>query len=150
LSNFLYLGDISNGKNLTQIENLKIENILNLSSEIVEYPKKIHSLHLKTDVSIPLEECVEYIQESKGRVLVFCDDGVSKGATVVTAYLMQDLKKKGSTFNPIVCVTSVERCRPMVKVEKKHFGQLMAFEKELSNGEEKKLVEDNIEVISID
>jgi protein-tyrosine phosphatase len=150
LSNFLYLGDISNGKNLTQIENLKIENILNLSSEIIDYPKNIHALHLKTDVSIPLEECVEYIKESKGRVLVFCDDGVSKSATAITAFLMQDLKEKGSTFNPIVCVTSVERCRPMVKVEKKHFSQLMTFEKELLNVDKKELLENNIEVISID
>eukprot|EP01080_Neovahlkampfia_damariscottae_P009405 gene9405-1613_t len=154
LSNFLYLGDFSNGNSLEQIQNLKIENVLNLSTKKVDLPKYINQLHLITDYNeLPIEESIKFIENSKGRILVFCDDGVSKSAAIVCAYLMLDLKLKESKYSPIIVVTSVERCRPMVKIEKQHYAQLFDYEKELS-GEKKDMKqlmeEESIELISID
>jgi len=63
---------------------------------------------------------------------------------------MLDLKEKGSKYSPIVVVTSVERCRPMVKIEKEHYSKLFEFEKELSGEEKKEPFEESIELISID
>lgn len=72
------------------------------------------------------EESFNYIEEAKGKIFVHCMGGVSRGPTIVIAYLM---KKEGLGFND--AINFVKGKRKWVKPNWGFTGQLKEYEEEL-------------------
>eukprot|EP01080_Neovahlkampfia_damariscottae_P009566 gene9566-1769_t len=97
----LYLGSIRSASNRSLFEQLNIKNVLTVAHGINPFHEEIANYKI---ISIPdesssdlyslFDECIDFIIESmkQGPVLVHCQAGVSRSATIITAFIM---KSKG-------------------------------------------------------
>lgn len=121
LDEFLYLGS-QDSVDLANITDLGISHVLsvgiempNIGSNSVEKSVFIPCLDLpETDLRSIIAECNEFIESVKecgGRVLVHCNAGVSRSASVVIGYLMLI---NGMTFADAYGFVKLKRscCRP--------------------------------------
>lgn len=129
INEFVLLGSVNHAESRNYISFLEIECILNMASEIrnkhvgkkfskgdkqweIEYKKLGIDDSILYDVLPMIEDAVQFIDESvrnRKRILVHCQLGISRSATVVIAWVMKHRNwdfKRSFEF--------VRRCRPQV------------------------------------
>lgn len=139
----LYLGNNSNATDLNQLRHKKdtITHILNIQrnstcpfeDEGFKYlVKELDDLPAERLLDI-LRDAIDFIDEgmSGGKVLVHCDTGKSRGASIVIAYLM---KTEKLTFKKALAKVNIERKKMFQEPVKPNHGfvrQLRQFEKKI-------------------
>lgn len=138
---FLYLGNEKDAQDLGRMVTLNIGHVLNVTTHLPLYHVESGALRYKRlpatdnskqDLRQYFEEAFEFIeeaqQEGKG-VLIHCQAGVSRSATVVIAYLMKHtLMTVGDAYK------FVKGKRPIISPNLNFMGQLLEFESDLNAG----------------
>ncbi|XP_058016588.1 dual specificity protein phosphatase 10-like isoform X1 [Ahaetulla prasina] len=138
---FLYLGNERDAQNLEILLHLNVGHVLNVTTHLPLYHADSGRLHYKRlpatdnnrqDLRQYFEEAFEFIEEAhqsgKG-VLVHCQAGVSRSATIVIAYLMKHtLMTMGDAYK------YVKGRRPVISPNLNFMGQLLQFETDLNAG----------------
>nr|XP_020456150.1 uncharacterized protein LOC109960409 [Monopterus albus]XP_020456151.1 uncharacterized protein LOC109960409 [Monopterus albus] len=137
---FLYLGNERDAQDLDLLLRLNIGYVVNVTTHLPLYHVS-SGLHYKrlpaTDNSKQnlrqyFEEVFEFIEEayqSGQGVLVHCQAGVSRSATIVIAYLM-----KHTLMTMTDAYKYVRSRRPVVSPNLNFMGQLLEFERDLNSG----------------
>lgn len=135
LSEFLYLGS-QDAVSAENVQRYKLTHILSVGIELpsVELPSKIRCKHLpcldlpETDLlHYVLPVAIDFIEEAhaaKGCVLVHCNAGVSRSASVVIGYLMQ---RRDMRFEE--AYNLVKSWRPCIQPNAGFMQQLKKFHK---------------------
>ncbi|XP_026545305.1 dual specificity protein phosphatase 10-like [Notechis scutatus] len=138
---FLYLGNERDAQNLEILLHLNVGHVLNVTTHLPLYHAESGRLRYKRlpatdnnrqDLRQYFEEAFEFIEEAhqsgKG-VLVHCQAGVSRSATIVIAYLMKHtLMTMGDAYK------YVKGRRPVISPNLNFMGQLLQFETDLNAG----------------
>ncbi|KAM4721995.1 uncharacterized protein WCC33_008257 [Rhinophrynus dorsalis] len=138
---FLFLGNERDAQDLSRMVTLNIGHVLNVTTHLPLYHVESGALRYKRlpatdnskqDLRQYFEEAFEFIeeaqQEGKG-VLIHCQAGVSRSATVVIAYLMKHtLMTVGDAYK------FVKGKRPIISPNLNFMGQLLEFESDLNAG----------------
>ncbi|OCT84092.1 uncharacterized protein dusp10.2.L isoform X2 [Xenopus laevis] len=138
---FLFLGNERDAQDLNRMVNLNIGHVLNVTTHLPLYHAESGALRYKRlpatdnskqDLRQYFEEAFEFIeeaqQEGKG-VLIHCQAGVSRSATIVIAYLMKHtLMTVGDAYK------FVKGKRPIISPNLNFMGQLLEFESDLNAG----------------
>ncbi|KAM8939019.1 uncharacterized protein RCH25_052597 [Pelodytes ibericus] len=138
---FLFLGNEKDAQDLGRMVTLNIGHVLNITTHLPLYHAESGALRYKRlpatdnskqDLRQYFEEAFEFIeeaqQEGKG-VLIHCQAGVSRSATVVIAYLMKHtLMTVGDAYK------FVKGKRPIISPNLNFMGQLLEFESDLNTG----------------
>uniref|UniRef100_A0A1A8IW62 protein-tyrosine-phosphatase n=1 Tax=Nothobranchius kuhntae TaxID=321403 RepID=A0A1A8IW62_NOTKU len=137
---FLFLGNERDAQDLDLLLRLNIGFVVNVTTHLPLYHVSV-GLHYKrlpaTDNSKQnlrqyFEEVFEFIEEAyqsgKG-VLIHCQAGVSRSATIVIAYLM-----KHTLMTMTDAYKYVRSRRPVVSPNLNFMGQLLEFERDLNSG----------------
>ncbi|KAK2846020.1 hypothetical protein Q7C36_010874 [Tachysurus vachellii] len=138
---FLYLGNEHDAQDLDQMQRLNIGYILNVTTHLPLYLYDLGMFKYKrlpaTDSNKQnlrqyFEEAFEFIEEAhqagKG-LLIHCQAGVSRSATIVIAYLM-----KHTWMTMTDAYKFVKMRRPIISPNLTFMGQLLEFEEDLNNG----------------
>ncbi|KAG7464457.1 hypothetical protein MATL_G00165810 [Megalops atlanticus] len=138
---FLFLGNERDAQDLDLLLRLGISYVVNVTTHLPLYHLATGLVHYKrlpaTDSSKQnlrqyFEEVFEFIEEAhqSGRgVLVHCQAGVSRSATIVIAYLM-----KHTLMTMTDAYKYVRSRRPIVAPNLNFMGQLLEFERDLNSG----------------
>ncbi|KAJ8338034.1 hypothetical protein SKAU_G00370000 [Synaphobranchus kaupii] len=138
---FLFLGNERDAQDLELLLRLNISFVVNVTTHLPLYHLATGLVHYKrlpaTDSSKQnlrqyFEEVFEFIEEAhqSGRgVLVHCQAGVSRSATIVIAYLM-----KHTLMTMTDAYKYVRSRRPVVSPNLNFMGQLLEFERDLNSG----------------
>lgn len=137
---FLYLGNERDAQDLDLLLRLNIGYVVNVTTHLPLYHQKAGLRYKRlpaTDNSKQnlrqyFEEVFEFIEEayqSGQGVLVHCQAGVSRSATVVIAYLM-----KHTLMTMTDAYKYVRSRRPVVSPNLNFMGQLLEFERDLNSG----------------
>ncbi|KAK7915852.1 hypothetical protein WMY93_011613 [Mugilogobius chulae] len=137
---FLYLGNERDAQDLDLLLRLNIGFVVNVTTHLPLYHQKAGLRYKRlpaTDNSKQnlrqyFEEVFEFIEEayqSGQGVLVHCQAGVSRSATVVIAYLM-----KHTLMTMTDAYKYVRSRRPVVSPNLNFMGQLLEFERDLNSG----------------
>ena len=136
----IYLGNLVSAKDLPLLKSLKIESVLSLcnNSSKIEYNeneishKRINAEDLPDfDISRHFGVCNKFINEErikKRNILIHCNGGVSRGATILIAYIMNFEKKNLKESFDIV-----KEMRDQISPNKGFIKQLKMYEEELVN-----------------
>nr|XP_032803566.1 dual specificity protein phosphatase 10 [Petromyzon marinus] len=138
---FLFLGNEQDAQDLAQLQRLNIGYIINVTSHLPLYHYERGALRYKrlpaTDsckqnLRQYFEEAFEFIEEAyqsgKG-LLIHCQAGVSRSATIVIAYLM-----KHTRMTMTDAYKFVKGKRPIISPNLNFMGQLLQFEEDLNSG----------------
>lgn len=116
---FLFLGSVGHAEDLEILERLGIKAIVNCARESRDFfPENFAYLHLdlqdseSEDLSPVITECMYFISRhraDKSPVLVHCQQGVSRSASICLAYLM--IQEKMSLKQ---AYQHVQNCRPCI------------------------------------
>nr|XP_019012744.1 uncharacterized protein I206_02239 [Kwoniella pini CBS 10737]OCF51525.1 hypothetical protein I206_02239 [Kwoniella pini CBS 10737] len=127
----LWIGDLVSAMDIEGLQKRGITNILSLlrpalefSSEFAVYPLEIDDSS-DTDILTHLPSCVAWISsilELLGGVLVHCQAGMSRSATVVAAYLMREYD-----LDPVQAIVALRDKRPVVDPSETFWHQLGLF-----------------------
>ncbi|TRY54167.1 hypothetical protein DNTS_034842 [Danionella cerebrum] len=138
---FLFLGNERDAQDLDLLLRFNIGFVVNVTTHLPLYHLDTGLVHYKrlpaTDNSKQnlrqyFEEVFEFIEEAhqSGRgVLVHCQAGVSRSATIVIAYLM-----KHTLMTMTDAYKYVRSRRPIVSPNLNFMGQLLEFERDLNSG----------------
>ncbi|XP_041951152.1 dual specificity protein phosphatase 10 [Alosa sapidissima] len=138
---FLYLGNEHDAQSLDQMQRFNIGYVLNVTTHLPLYHYDLGLLCYKrlpaTDSNKQnlrqyFEEAFEFIEEAHQAgqgVLIHCQAGVSRSATIVIAYLM-----KHSWMTMTDAYKFVKARRPIISPNLNFMGQLLEFEEDLNNG----------------
>ncbi|XP_010868954.1 uncharacterized protein si:dkey-175m17.7 [Esox lucius] len=138
---FLFLGNERDAQDLDLLLRLNIGYVVNvtthlplyhLGSGLVRYKRLPATDNSKQNLRQYFEEVFEFIEEAhqSGRgVLVHCQAGVSRSATIVIAYLM-----KHTLMTMTDAYKYVRGRRPVVSPNLNFMGQLLEFERDLNSG----------------
>uniref|UniRef100_A0A3B4A729 protein-tyrosine-phosphatase n=1 Tax=Periophthalmus magnuspinnatus TaxID=409849 RepID=A0A3B4A729_9GOBI len=136
---FLYLGNERDAQDLDLLLRLNIGFVVNVTTHLPLYHQKAGLRYKRlpaTDNSKQnlrqyFEEVFEFIEayQSGQGVLVHCQAGVSRSATVVIAYLM-----KHTLMTMTDAYKYVRSRRPVVSPNLNFMGQLLEFERDLNSG----------------
>jgi len=99
IEDFLYISGYKTASTISDLQKLKITNIINCSGDLCEnlYFSDINylTLNIRDNVSENIEclffKCINYISETKeknGRVLIHCYKGVSRSVSIIISYLI--------------------------------------------------------------
>ncbi|KAJ7305254.1 hypothetical protein JRQ81_011168 [Phrynocephalus forsythii] len=133
---FLYLGSCYHSSNREVLESLGITAILNVSSSCPNYFEgqfvyksiPVEDNHM-ADISVWFQEAINFIdavKSSGGRVLVHCQAGISRSATICLAYLIQSRRVRlEEAFD------FVKQRRGVISPNFGFMGQLLQFETEV-------------------
>ena len=137
INEFIYLGSEAHASNIETLNQHGIGFILNVASNCKCYfedklvYKRLPVLDVcETNISEIFQEAFEFIEQVKsrnGKVLIHCQAGVSRSATITTAYLMKT--ENISMDNALNKVKKTRKCAAP------NFGfmvKLMEFEDELA------------------
>ncbi|XP_035264011.1 hornerin-like [Anguilla anguilla] len=138
---FLFLGNERDAQDLELLLRLNIGFVVNvtthlplyhLATGLVRYKRLPATDSSKQNLRQYFEEVFEFIEEAhqSGRgVLVHCQAGVSRSATIVIAYLM-----KHTLMTMTDAYKYVKSRRPVVSPNLNFMGQLLEFERDLNSG----------------
>ncbi|KAG2465811.1 dual specificity protein phosphatase 4 [Polypterus senegalus] len=133
---FLYLGSAYHASRKDMLDALGITALLNVSSNCPNHFEDVYQYKCipvednhKADISSWFIEAIEYIdsvKDSNGRVLVHCQAGISRSATICLAYLM---KKKRVKLEE--AFEFVKQRRSIISPNFSFMGQLLQFESQV-------------------
>lgn len=137
---FLYLGNERDAANLQMLKDLDITYVLNVTSHIplyfenqgIKYKRLPASDSGQQNLRQYFEEAINFIDEARingAKVLVHCQAGVSRSATITIAYILKHSKMSmtdGYRF--------VKSKRPIISPNFNFMGQLLEFEQALNQG----------------
>ncbi|XP_051734455.1 dual specificity protein phosphatase 10 isoform X3 [Ctenopharyngodon idella] len=138
---FLFLGNERDAQDLDLLLRLNIGFVVNVTTHLplyhldtglVRYKRLPATDNSKQNLRQYFEEVFEFIEEAHqcGRgVLVHCQAGVSRSATIVIAYLM-----KHTLMTMTDAYKYVRGRRPIVSPNLNFMGQLLEFERDLNSG----------------
>ncbi|OCT79439.1 dual specificity protein phosphatase 10 [Xenopus laevis] len=138
---FLFLGNEHDAQDLEKMQRLNISYIVNVTTHIplYHYDKGIFNYKRlpatdsnKQNLRQYFEEAFEFIEEAHqcGKaLLIHCQAGVSRSATIVIAYLM-----KHTRMTMTDAYKFVKGKRPIISPNLNFMGQLLEFEEDLNNG----------------
>ena len=149
IKDFLFISGYKTASTLSDLQNLKITNIINCSGDLCENLEfsGIHylTLNIRDNVSENIEcifyKCINYIDEAKeknGRILIHCYKGVSRSVSVLISYLIYLYKwtyDKAFDF--------VQSKRPIANPNIGFYLQLKTFHKRIT------LNTDRLEIFSV-
>ena len=149
IKDFLFISGYKTASTLSDLQNLKITNIINCSGDLCENLEfsGIHylTLNIRDNVSENIEcifyKCINYIDEAKeknGRILIHCYKGVSRSVSVLISYLIYSYKwtyDKAFDF--------VQSKRPIANPNIGFYLQLKTFHKRIT------LNTDRLEIFSV-
>lgn len=149
IKDFLFISGYKTASTLSDLQNLKITNIINCSGDLCENLEfsGIHylTLNIRDNVSENIEcifyKCINYIDEAKeknGRILIHCYKGVSRSVSVLISYLIYLYKwtyDKAFDF--------VQSKRPIANPNIGFYLQLKTFHKRIT------LKTDRLEIFSV-
>ncbi|XP_039625014.1 dual specificity protein phosphatase 10 [Polypterus senegalus] len=138
---FLFLGNESDAQDLDRMLRLNIAYVVNVTTHLplyhletglVRYKRLPATDNSKQNLRQYFEEAFEFIEEAhqcgKG-VLIHCQAGVSRSATIVIAYLM-----KHTLMTMTDAYKFVKGKRPVISPNLNFMGQLLEFENDLNSG----------------
>ncbi|XP_075060386.1 dual specificity protein phosphatase 10 [Mixophyes fleayi] len=138
---FLFLGNEHDAQDLEKMQRMNIGYIVNVTTHLplFHYEKGIFNYKRlpatdsnKQNLRQYFEEAFEFIEEAhqcgKG-LLIHCQAGVSRSATIVIAYLM-----KHTRMTMTDAYKFVKGKRPIISPNLNFMGQLLEFEEDLNNG----------------
>ncbi|XP_036309506.1 dual specificity protein phosphatase 10 [Pipistrellus kuhlii] len=138
---FLFLGNEQDAQDLDAMQRLNIGYVINVTTHLplYHYEKGLFSYKRlpatdsnKQNLRQYFEEAFEFIEEAhqcgKG-LLIHCQAGVSRSATIVIAYLM-----KHTRMTMTDAYKFVKGKRPIISPNLNFMGQLLEFEEDLNNG----------------
>ncbi|XP_018427609.1 PREDICTED: dual specificity protein phosphatase 10 [Nanorana parkeri] len=138
---FLFLGNEHDAQDLEKMQRMNIGYIVNVTTHLPLYHYEKGTFNYKrlpaTDSNKQnlrqyFEEAFEFIEEAhqcgKG-LLIHCQAGVSRSATIVIAYLM-----KHTRMTMTDAYKFVKGKRPIISPNLNFMGQLLEFEEDLNNG----------------
>ncbi|KAB1258736.1 Dual specificity protein phosphatase 10 [Camelus dromedarius] len=138
---FLFLGNEQDAQDLDTMQRLNIGYIINVTTHLplYHYEKGLFNYKRlpatdsnKQNLRQYFEEAFEFIEEAhqcgKG-LLIHCQAGVSRSATIVIAYLM-----KHTRMTMTDAYKFVKGKRPIISPNLNFMGQLLEFEEDLNNG----------------
>ncbi|XP_044286244.1 dual specificity protein phosphatase 10 [Varanus komodoensis] len=138
---FLFLGNEHDAQDLEKMQRLNIGYVINVTTHLplYHYEKGLFSYKRlpatdsnKQNLRQYFEEAFEFIEEAhqcgKG-LLIHCQAGVSRSATIVIAYLM-----KHTRMTMTDAYKFVKGKRPIISPNLNFMGQLLEFEEDLNNG----------------
>ena len=99
VNDFLYISGYKTASTASDLQNMKITNIINCSGDLCENLSfsgiNYLTLNIRDNVSENIEclffKCINYINEAKekkGRVLIHCYKGVSRSVSILISYLI--------------------------------------------------------------
>ncbi|KAL7721009.1 protein-tyrosine-phosphatase [Entamoeba marina] len=117
IPNELYLGSIESATNPDTLNKFNIKSVLSLFKTQVDVPSFIQNKkficiddYMTEPIGKYFDECVDFIKNSQKPILVHCEMGMSRSATIVIVYLMSTgmlmkdaydfVKQKRSFINP--------------------------------------------------
>jgi len=128
----LYVGDIFAAYNKIELKKRNITHVVTVILGIEPiYPEefKYMNIHVRDlareDLSTHFDEVVKFIDEGRttGSVLVHCLRGISRSATVATAYVMQHLN-----ITHLDAITMIKKTRQIVQPNSGFVKQLETYE----------------------
>ncbi|KAK2515215.1 Dusp10 [Columba livia] len=138
---FLFLGNEHDAQDLEKMQRLNIGYVINVTTHLplYHYEKGLFNYKRlpatdsnKQNLRQYFEEAFEFIEEAhqcgKG-LLIHCQAGVSRSATIVIAYLM-----KHTRMTMTDAYKFVKGKRPIISPNLNFMGQLLEFEEDLNNG----------------
>nr|XP_033811552.1 dual specificity protein phosphatase 10-like [Geotrypetes seraphini] len=136
---FLFLGNEKDAQDLEHMASLNISHVINVTTHLPLYHagtlcyKRLPATDSgKQNLRQYFEEAFEFIEEAhqcgKG-VLIHCQAGVSRSATIVIAYLM-----KHTMMTMADAYKYVKGKRPIISPNLNFMGQLLEFETDLNSG----------------
>ncbi|XP_035235796.1 dual specificity protein phosphatase 4-like [Anguilla anguilla] len=130
---FLFLGSAYHASRKDMLDAMGISALLNVSSNCPNHFEGLYQYKCipvednhKADISSWFAEAIEYIdsvRDSRGRVLVHCQAGISRSATICLAYLM---KRKRVRLDE--AFEFVRQRRSIISPNFSFMGQLLQFE----------------------
>ncbi|XP_029984087.1 dual specificity protein phosphatase 10-like [Sphaeramia orbicularis] len=138
---FLYLGNEHDAQDINLLQRLNIGYILNVTTHLPLYHydtglfiyKRLPATDSnKQNLRQYFEEAFEFIEEAQQAgmgLLIHCQAGVSRSATIVIAYLM-----KHTWMTMTDAYKFVKTRRPIISPNLNFMGQLLEFEEDLNNG----------------
>ncbi|CAJ1064338.1 uncharacterized protein si:dkey-175m17.7 [Xyrichtys novacula] len=137
---FLFLGNERDAQDLDLLIRLNIGYVVNVTTHLplyhvnagLRYKRLPATDNSKQNLRQYFEEVFEFIEEayqSGQGVLVHCQAGVSRSATIVIAYLM-----KHTLMTMTDAYKYVRSRRPVVSPNLNFMGQLLEFERDLNSG----------------
>lgn len=150
---FLYLGNERDAANLGRLKDLGITHVLNVTSHLpqhfesegITYKRIPASDSGQQNLRQYFEEAGLFIEEGRtagGKVLVHCQAGVSRSATIVVSYLLQHSRAAMTD-----AYRYVKSKRSIISPNFNFMGQLLDFEQSLIQGcvQRYLTLEDNIQ-----
>lgn len=138
---FLYLGNEQDAQDIRLLQRYNIGYILNVTTHLPLYHydtghfiyKRLPATDSnKQNLRQYFEEAFEFIEEAHQAgmgLLIHCQAGVSRSATIVIAYLM-----KHTWMTMTDAYKFVKTRRPIISPNLNFMGQLLEFEEDLNNG----------------
>ncbi|KAM3181039.1 hypothetical protein ACTXT7_015123 [Hymenolepis weldensis] len=131
---FLYLGNSRDARNSKSLKRLGITHIINATHDLPNYVEDNNEIkYLRVAVEdngtadlmpyfVPVIEFIDGAIRSKGCVLVHCQEGISRSASLVVAYIMAH-----SNLLLVDALTVVSHARPIICPNINFLGQLDKF-----------------------
>lgn len=126
--------------NAAELRKRKISHIIDLTSRTYSL-EGITILHLKMDDNdkqdiLPIiqqtHDFIEKCMADGGRILVHCEEGISRSCTVVCAWLMYQSARMGVPFDYESTIETIKSQRPSVTPNSSFIKQLKSYEDTLS------------------
>ena len=141
--NWLYLGSYRNASDVKDLQNLKINYILNcaIECENKNLPSDINVFHAKINdypyfqISSYFEKTNSFINKAKlsgGNILIHCQLGISRSTTCLIAYMIKYLG-----YTTLSALQHIKRKRPQVMPNFGFIHQLKNYENKLKIGDSK-------------
>lgn len=146
--NWLYLGSYRNACDVKDLQNLKINYILNcaIECENKNLPSDINVFHAKINdypyfqISSYFEKTNSFINKAKlsgGNILIHCQLGISRSTTCLIAYMIKHLG-----YTTLSALQHIKRKRPQVMPNFGFIHQLKNYEDKLKIGDSKNKSDD--------
>ncbi|KAK6180931.1 hypothetical protein SNE40_008895 [Patella caerulea] len=150
---FVYLGNERDAANLERLQSNNIKYVLNVTSHVplyfenqgIKYRRIPASDSCQQNLKQYFEEAIEFIDDARQnnrRVLIHCQAGVSRSATLTIAYILKHTKMTMTD-----AYKYVKGKRPIISPNFNFMGQLMEFERDLNQGDSLRILQPRLQGI---